>query len=491
MIAEAQCPEANLSDKDKEELWKMLREAKQVAVEVGEILDQKKNDDMILLDMPPTPANLDKYKDQFFNPILDTTAQSNNPKVQCALCLKFIPQAEFVEHVQHQCPQRDALQLPCRWCQKLHEMNELYEHEKDCPKRNDPPTHQCDNAGCNADNLGVCLGDDCPECSASGGSAEKQCGEMIAKSSAAQEEHKAWCQAQLCTDCEEIVPKFRIERHKQSLCPKRRVKCPGSAEDGPELWANLSRIEDAFESWSAERYVCVARWLPNVLGSLPIKAARRVTCKEVGTFFRTPGEGCEEQMPKRDLLQHWMRDCESCLVSCPLCSQESEEGSRIRGSDYLIHFLSCTKFKDALLQHCFVDCKRFHLPCGWCAENVMWQETADHLCGKCQEFMAPCPMKCREDGKDIEVDADDMEKVKWVRWKDLPLHLFGPEGPSQIVGKCPKYRVRCPYEAQAPEEPPKCTFSTCKEMHDSSIVDGRMPRFRLPHHLEHECAGNE
>ena len=27
-------------------------------------------------------------------------------------------------------------------------------------------------------------------------------------------------------------------------------------------------------------------------------------------------------------------------------------------------------------------------------------------------------------------------------------------------------------------------------MHDSSIVDGRMPRFRLPHHLEHECAGN-
>lgn len=167
----------------------MLREAKQVAVEVGEILDQKKNDDMILLDMPPTPANLDKYKDQFFNPILDTTAQSNNPKVQCALCLKFIPQAEFVEHVQHQCPQRDALQLPCRWCQKLHEMNEylanqpfaclalcsfdlalflwcgqsvdmpgvprLYEHEKDCPKRNDPPTHQCDNAGCNADNLGT------------------------------------------------------------------------------------------------------------------------------------------------------------------------------------------------------------------------------------------------------------------------------------------------------------------------------------------------
>lgn len=72
--------------------------------------------------------------------------------------------------------------------------------------------------------------------------------------------------------------------------------------------------------------------------------------------------------------------------------------------------------QDALLQHCFVDCKRFHLPCGWCAENVMWQETADHLCGKCQEFMAPCPMKCREDGKDIEVDADDMEKVKWVRW---------------------------------------------------------------------------
>ncbi|CAK9046657.1 unnamed protein product [Durusdinium trenchii] len=1097
---EAQCPEANLSDKDKEELWKMLREAKQVAVEVGEILDQKKNDDMILLDMPPTPANLDKYKDQFFNPILDTTAQSNNPKVQCALCLKFIPQAEFVEHVQHQCPQRDALQLPCRWCQKLHEMNELYEHEKDCPKRNDPPTHQCDNAGCNADNLGVCLGDDCPECSASGGSAEKrwdcershrkeckglvqcracseemmckdflaghtcrneegvdlepckECGEMIAKSSAAQEEHKAWCQAQLCTDCEEIVPKFRIERHKQSLCPKRRVKCPGSAEDGPELWANLSvaeewevridgscgksmcrdRLEEHFKKdctrlavkclrcndtvrgggrktylelldlhkskcrqaakpcplgcglklcegkmnrhvnkacpnlkmkckWpgcsltmssyeykdnaathcgecgdkldgvgnnmahivqdckkfqplcpmgcgdrhvfrelkthlkagqlsamSASQDGCRMFWVPcpsrydqkciqdpsvsctqehrctpqcsaagfhvhlgqdliahiskcvklqcpfsdggcsapdaaggivyndaskhmqkcefiklpcpfrcdtwipvneegkaehhlltecsmfkvacprgceakdvafkdllphlatqcpkNVvscikgcgaellkmdeaahlqtscqrfwvdcatwrdskfeenieteqipdnscyrdvlkcdevhhvtkfhisssagrcrphdfcrrgltegnylplltanslgrLGSLnpemnllakmnfaeerleqinletetvqcpqecgevidvdevehhlkwtcprncvscpfcevreiPLceiakhistqcekalvhcrqcgkrdlrrmdeckhisldcnrekasqcylcfesveyngieehlkssctEAARRVTCKEVGTFFRTPGEGCEEQMPKRDLLQHWMRDCESCLVSCPLCSQESEEGSRIRGSDYLIHFLSCTKFKvkcpycaepvllkesktwtDALLQHCFVDCKRFHLPCGWCAENVMWQETADHLCGKCQEFMAPCPMKCREDGKDIEVDADDMEKVKWVRWKDLPLHLFGPEGPSQIVGKCPKYRVRCPYEAQAPEEPPKCTFSTCKEMHDSSIVDGRMPRFRLPHHLEHECAGN-
>ncbi|CAK9072155.1 unnamed protein product [Durusdinium trenchii] len=344
----------------------------------------------------------------------------------------------------------------------------------------------------------------------------QECGEVIDVDEV--EHHLKWTCPRNCVSCPfcEVreIPLCEIAKHISTQCEKALVHCRQCGKRDLRRMDECKHISlDCNREKASQCYLCFEsveyNGIEEHLKSSCTEAARRVTCKEVGTFFRTPGEGCEEQMPKRDLLQHWMRDCESCLVSCPLCSQESEEGSRIRGSDYLIHFLSCTKFKvkcpycaepvllkesktwtDALLQHCFVDCKRFHLPCGWCAENVMWQETADHLCGKCQEFMAPCPMKCREDGKDIEVDADDMEKVKWVRWKDLPLHLFGPEGPSQIVGKCPKYRVRCPYEAQAPEEPPKCTFSTCKEMHDSSIVDGRMPRFRLPHHLEHECAGN-
>lgn len=200
------------------------------------------------------------------------------------------------------------------------------------------------------------------------------------------------CEAQLCTDCEEIVPKFRIERHKQSLCPKRRVKCPGSAEDGPELWANLSVAEE---------------WEVRIDGS------------------------CGKSMCRDRLEEHFKKDCTRLAVKCLRCNDTVRGGGRKTYLELLdLHKSKCRQAakpcplgcglklcEGKMNRHVNKACPNLKMKCKWpgCSLTMSSYEYKDnaathcgecgdkldgvgnnmaHIVQDCKKFQPLCPMGC-------------------------------------------------------------------------------------------------